>query len=243
MSAFVTTLDREIEREERQVGIPTDRPLSDGSIAHRRLEIGAVLMIAGIVAVLAGQSATGQVQLFAVALASLFAVYALDKDRHLRRLAVLRGDFQRISLVVVDELMQSGALRGDRELLDLRDALGRAAGCIAATLADVLPAHCTRVRVTGPAGEVPVAAERDLAERPVADDSTVARDAVRAGKPMRRLGEDGRTILAVPMWHGDIAVGVIEAVSAPAAQYALPDVALVDAYARGAIAALLAPPA
>jgi hypothetical protein len=241
MSAFVTTLDREIAREERLVGLPIDQPLSDRTIVHRRTEIAGVLMTSGLVAVLAGQAATAQVKVFASALAVLFGIYAIEKDRHLRRLAVLRSDFQRISLVVVDELMHSGALRGDRELLDLRDALGRAAGRIAANLADVLPAHCTRVRITGPAGEVPVAAERDLIERPIPDDSTVARDAVRAGKPIRRTGMYGRVIIAVPMWHGDEIVGVVEAVSDPDAPYTAPDVALVDAYARGAIAALLAP--
>ena len=46
MSAIVTTLDREIAREERHVGIPTDRPLTDAAIAHRRLQLAAVLLIA-----------------------------------------------------------------------------------------------------------------------------------------------------------------------------------------------------
>jgi hypothetical protein len=88
-----------------------------------------------------------------------------------------------------------------------------------------------------------VAAERDLFDHPIPDDSTVAGDAVRAGKPIRRAGADGRTIIAVPMWHDDTVVGVVEAVSAPEAPYSGPDVALVDAFARGAVAALLAPPA
>jgi hypothetical protein len=243
MSAIVTTLDREIAREERIVGIPTDRPLTDRAIAHRRLQIAVVLLISAFVAVFAAFSPTGQVKLFSMALAALFGVYALEKDRHLRRLAVLHGDFERITLVVAGELMHSGALRGARELLDLRDALGRAAGRLAATLAEVLPAHCTRVRVTGPAGEVPVAAERDLVEVPVPDDPTVARDAVRAGKPMRRAGLGGRTVIAVPLWFDDEVVGVLEAVSGPGTPYTAPDVALVDAYGRGAITALLAPPA
>jgi hypothetical protein len=244
MSAFVTTLE-EIQREERLVGIPVDRPLTDRSITHRRLEIAVVLTIAGLVALFAGQISTGQVKLLSCTVAVLFGVYAIEKDRHLRRLALLRGDFQRISLVVADELMHSGALRrlGDRELLDLRDALGRAAGRIAANLAEMLPAHCTRVRVTGPAGEVPVAAERDLVPTVVPDDSTVARDAVLAGKPVRRGGPEERTIIAAPLWHHDEIVGVVEAVSAPGARFTLSEVDLVDAFGRGVIAGLLAPPA
>jgi hypothetical protein len=200
-------------------------------------------MIAGLVAVYSAFVATGQVQLFATALAALFGMYALEKDRHLRRLAVLRGDIARITLVVANELMHSGALRSDRELLDVREALGRGAGRLAASLADVLPAHATRVRVTGPTGEVPVAAERDMSDRPVPDDPSVARDAARAGQPMKRDGEGGRTIIAVPMWRDDDIIGVLEAVSRPDERYVAADVALVDAFARGAVAALLVPPA
>jgi hypothetical protein len=243
MSAIVTTLDKEIRREERLVGIPTDKPLSDAAIAHRRIQIAVLLVIAACVAVFAAFSATGQVRLFSIALAGLFAVYALEKDRHLRRLAVLHGSIDRITLVVANELLHSGALRTDRELLDVRDGLGRAAGRLAAALSEIVHGECTRVRVTGPAGEAPVAAERDLVDHAVVDDPTVARDAVRGHAPIRRQLENGRTVLAVPMWRGNDVVGVLEAVSAPHQSYSAADVAAVRAFARGAIAALLAPPA
>jgi hypothetical protein len=244
MSAIVTTLDREIAREERLVGIPTDRPLTDGAIARRRLQLAVVLLVAGLVAVFAVFAAIDSLQLVALMVAATFGLYALEKDRHLRRLASLHGDVERISLVVAGELLHSGALRIDAELVDVRDSLARSAGTIAAGLADALPADCTRVRLTGPAGEVPLAAERDLDPRgPVMDLPNVARDAVRSRQPVRATAPDGRTIVAVPIWRRRDIIGVLEAVSRPGAAYLPEDAALVDAYGRGAIAALLAPPA
>ena len=96
--------------------------------------------------------------------------------------------------------MYSGALAGDRELLDLRDGIGRAAGRLAAGLADVVPADCTRVRLLGPSGEVPIAAERELAaRRPVPDDAHAARDALRSHKPVRSKTDDDRGVLVIPL--------------------------------------------
>ena len=53
MPATVTTLDREIAREERWVGLPTDQPLTDRAIAHRRLQIAAVMLACGFLALFA----------------------------------------------------------------------------------------------------------------------------------------------------------------------------------------------
>lgn len=244
MSAIVTTLDREIAREERHVGIPTDRPLTDAAIAHRRLQLAAVLLIAGLAAVFAVFAAIDSVQLVALIVAATCGLYALEKDRHLRRLASLHDDVERISLAVAGELLHSGALRIDAELVEVCDGLARAAGRIAAGLAEALPADCTRVRLTGPAGEVPLAAERDLdPRRPALDMPSVARDAVRSQQPVRATAPDGRTIVAVPIWRRRDIVGVLEAVSHPGSAYCPEDAALVDAYGRGAVAALLAPSA
>ena len=95
-----------------------------------------------------------------------FGVYAIEKDRHLRRLALLRGDSMRITLVVADELMFSGALAERPELLDLRDGIGHAARDGSR---QVLPTSCRPsargVRLVGPSGEVPIAAERELIAR------------------------------------------------------------------------------
>jgi hypothetical protein len=159
----------------------------------------------------------------------------MEKDRHLRRLALLRGDSMRITLAVAGELMFSGALAGDRELLDLRDGIGRAAGRLAAGLADAIPADCTRLRLVGPSGEVPVAAERELTPRRlVADDPAAAHTVVRTRKA------DGRGIIVVPLRRGDEILALLEAVAPTGDRFRPVDVAQADAYARGAVAALSA---
>lgn len=238
MPATVTTLDREIAREERSVGLPTDEPLTDRAIAHRRLQIAAVLLVCGFVALYAAFASAGVLQISAIALAGGFAMYAIEQDRHLRRLALLRGDSRRITLVVAGELLYSGALASDQELLDLREGVGLRAGRLAAALADVVPADCTRVRLVGPSGELPIAAERELTPGySVTDDGAAAVEAMRTGAPVRKeVG--GRTVLAVPLWRRDDPVAVLEAVSPPGQLYEPVDAALVDSFARGAIAAL-----
>ena len=241
MPATVTTLDREIELEEKRVGLPTDQPLTDGAIARRRVQIAVVLAAAGFVALGAVFAAHGLVRVGAIALAVLFGAYAMEKDRHLRRLALLRGDSLRITLVVANELMFSGALAGDRELLDLRDGIGRAAGRLAAGLADVVRADCTRLRLLGPSGEVPVAAEREVAARQsVPDDATAARDALRNRKPVRQVTTDDRGVIVVAIRRGDDVLALLEAVAACGDRYRPSDVAVAEGYARGAIAALSA---
>jgi hypothetical protein len=239
MPAKVTTLDREIALEEHRVGIPTNRPLTDRAIARRHLQIATVLGASGFVALFAVFVASSLVRVGAIVLGVLFAMYAIETDRHLRRLASLRGDSMRITLAVVSELMISGALAGDRELLDLRDGIGRAAGRLAAGLADAVPADCTRVRLLGPSGEVPVAAERELSPRHlVPDDTTAAHEALRSHKPVRLVTLDNRGVLVVAMRRGDEILGLLEAVAPCGDRYRPIDVALADAYARGAVAAL-----
>ena len=241
MPATVTTLDREIELEERLVGLPTDEPLTDGAIARRHLQIAIVLGAAGFVALFAVFTANGRIRFGAISLAVLFGAYAMEKDRHLRRLALLRGDSMRITLAVAGELMFSGALAGDRELLDLRDGIGRAAGRLAAGLADAIPADCTRLRLVGPSGEVPVAAERELTSRQlVIDDPMAAHEVLRTGKAVRRMTADGRGVMVVALRRGDDILALLEAVAPNGDRFRPVDVAQADAYARGAVAALTA---
>jgi hypothetical protein len=238
MPAKVTMLDREIAKEERVVGIPSDQPLTDRAIVRRRVQIAILVCTCGLVALYALAAAAIVVQMTAIALAGFFGVYAIEQDRHLRRLASLRGDSQRIRLVVAGELLYSGVLAGDRELLDLRDGVGRSAGALAAALSDVLPADCTRVRLVGPSGELPVAAQREIApSRPVPDDASIAREALRVSAPVRR-DNNGHSTMAVPMWRGDDAIGLLEVISPQGDLYQPVDTAVVDAFARGVVAAL-----
>ena len=243
MTATVTTLDRAIANEERIVGIPTDTPLDDRRILMRRIQIALMLFACAALAIAAAFFATGELQILSVALAGFFALYAIEKDRHLRRLTLLRGDSLRITLVVAGELMYSGALASDRELLDLRESIGRGAGRHASGLIDVVPAECARVRLVGPSGEVPIAAEFAVAPvRPVPVDEDIARTALRERAPQRKASADSSGVLVVPMWRGNDVVGLLETVAAGGVRYTAGDVALVDAYARGAIAAMLTPP-
>ncbi len=237
-TVVTTKLNREIAVEERRVGIPTSRPLTDGAIARRRLQIAIVLGASGFVALFAMVVANGVVLAGAIGLAAVFAVYAIEKDRHLRRLALLRGDSKRISLAVASELMFSGALACDRELLDLRDAIAQAAGMLASGLADVVAADCTRLRVLGPSGEVPVAAERELnADRLVPDDPAPAHEALRTHKSVRCVADD-RGVLVVALRRGDDVLALLEAVAPEGDHFRPGDLAQADAYARGAVAAL-----
>jgi hypothetical protein len=240
MPASVTILQNEIIREERLVGLPADQPLTDAALLHRRLQIAALLGLLGLVTIAAMVTTDGSLRLVASIFALGFGYYALEQEHHLQRLGRLCDDANLISLVVADELVFSGALETDRELLDLRIALELAAPELAAGLAEVLPTDCARVRVTGPSGEVPIAAERDLAPgRFAPDDTDSARAALQHRHSVRRSGSHDRAVLTVPLWRRDDVVGVLELVSHPGQTYLTRDAGLVDAYGRGVIAALL----
>jgi hypothetical protein len=240
MPATVTTLDREIAREERCVGLPTDQPITDADIARRRIQIAFVLSACAFVAVCAVFASSGVLQMSGIVIAGGFGFYAIEQDRHLRRLARLCGDSMRITLYVAGELMYSGALNRNRELLELRDRVGRSSGAFAAALAELLPVSCARVRVVGPSGEMPIAAERTVGRGgAVPDDASPGAAAVRRHAPVRTV-VGGRAVLAVPIWFGDEAVGVLEAVAPASTAYEPVDTALVDAFGCGALAALRA---
>jgi hypothetical protein len=240
MTATVTILQQEITREEQLVGIPSDRPLTESSLVQRRVQIAVLLGLLGLVSLAAMFAATGSWRLVASIFALGFGYYALEKEHHLKRLERLRSDANLISLAVADELVFSGALEADRELLDLRIAIEMAAQQVVGGLAEVLPTDCARVRVTGPSGEVPIAAERDLAPgRFAIDDAEIARAALQQRHSVRRSGDHDRAVLTVPLWRLDDVVGVLELVSHPGQTYGSRDAALVDAYGRGVIAALL----
>jgi hypothetical protein len=237
--ASVTTLAREIAVEERRAGIPSDRPLTDASIVRRRAQIAGLLLGCGGVALFATLAPYVGVQIAAVLLAGTFGLYAIRQDQHLHRLARLRGDSKRITLAVADELLGSGVI-DDGELLDLRARVGHAAGSLAAGLADALPVDYVRVRLVGPSGELPIAALRARAPHaPPPDDRTAAQDALRLGQPTRRSSGE-RTMLDVPMHRGDDVIGVLEIVSASGIAFGPESTALLEAFARGAVAALRA---
>jgi hypothetical protein len=242
MAPSITSLDREIEREERIDGIRPDGPLTGAKISERQAQVAGVLVLVSValLGLAFSPDGTTSLRILTVALACALIAYALEQDRHLRRLSVLTVDSQRITLAVVDALAGSGALRSDSDVLHVRAAFERAAGPIASGLAEVLLADVARVRIAGPSGEVPIAAAY-MGAFTASDDATIAQHALRRGQPLRRT-VDGRTTLAVPVWHHDEPVAILEVISPLGMLFSPKDAALVEAFARGALAALRAAP-
>ncbi len=235
----LTTLEREIAREERIVGIPTDKPLTDSAIERRNGQIGLLLGLLTIAVVATLASDMASLRLLVSALALVLGVYALQKERHLQRLSRLHHDENSILLTVADSLLRSGALQADRELLDLRGAVELGAARIASDAADAMLAHCAAVRLVGPSGETPLAAVCDFEEAGIWLDPSAAHDALQRHEPIRRGAPDGRTVIAVPLEHHFEVVGVLEVVSGPSEPYGTHDTELVAAFARGAVSGLL----
>jgi hypothetical protein len=235
----VDSLEHEIAHEERIVGIPTDQPLTHSAIIRRHVQIGVLLGLLSLALVATLVSSMGALRLFFCVLALAFGVYAWFEGKHLERLARLQRDETSIHLTVADSLLRSGVLHADRELLDLRTAVERAAPRLAADLVTVVPAECAGLRLVGPMGETPLAAVCDLGTAGVWLDPEAAHEALGRREPIRRAAQDGRTVIAVPMEHRGDAVGVLEVVSVSTDRYSLVDELLVSAFARGAVSALL----
>ena len=241
MQPSITTLEKEIAREERIVGIRPGQRLTPARISRRQMQVAAVVVLVTIALLGVAFSPRGTTLLrgLTVALAVSIVAYALEQNRHLRRLYRLTCDSQKITLAVVDVLTNNGALRLDEDLLTFQSAFERSAPLVASGLADVLLADVARVRIAGPSGEVPiVAAHMGAVDAP--DDPTVAKHALRRGHPMKGAAPGDRTVLAIPLLHHGEPIAVLEAVSPAHVPYEPRDAALADAYARGALGALRA---
>jgi len=233
------TLEHQIAREERIVGIPTDRPLTQAAIVRRHAQIGVLLGLLSLAVVATLVSSLAGLRLLSCAAALAFGVYAWIEGKHLERLARLQRDESSIHLNVADSLLRSGILRANRTVLDLRTAVERAANQLAAEVLTVVPAECAGLRLVGPSGETPLAAVCDLDAGGVWLDPEAAHDAFAGRKTVRRGARDGRTVIAVPLEHHEEVVAVLEVVSVETDRYSLVDELIVSAYARGAVAALL----
>lgn len=237
---ILTSLEREIACEERIVGIPTDQPLTKAAIVRRHGQIGVLLGLVTIAVVATLASEIRGLRVLTSALALTFGVYALQKERHLRRLEVLHRDECAVHLTVADSILRSGALRhADRELVDLRNAVERDAARLAEGAADAMLAHCACVRLVGPSGETPLAAVCDFGDAGIWLDPSAAHEAAERHEPIRRDARDGRTVIAVPLQHRYEVVGVLEVISGPDEPYGAKDAELVAAFARGAVCGLL----
>jgi hypothetical protein len=241
MQPSITTLEKEIAREERLVGIRPGQRLTPAKISRRQFQVAivVVLVTTALLGVAFSPRGTTLLRGLTVALAASIGVYALEQNRHLRRLYRLTCESQKITLAVVDVIANNGALRLDEDLLTYQNGFERAAALVASGLADVLLADVARVRVAGPSGEVPIVATH-MGAVDAPDDPTVARHALRRGHPMKGTVAGARTVLAIPLMHEGAPVAVLEAVSPAHVPYEPRDAALADSYAKGALAALRA---
>jgi hypothetical protein len=237
----ITTLEKEIAREERIVGIRPGQRLTPARISRRQHQVAGIVVLVTIALLGVAFSPTGTTLLrgLTVALAAAICVYALEQNRHLRRLYHLTCDSQKITFAVVDVLANNGVLRLDEDLLTYQAGLERSATLIATGLADVLLADVARVRLAGPSGEVPIVATH-MGALDAPDDPTVAKHALRRGHPMKGSMPGSRTVLAIPLVHKGEPVAVLEAVSPAHVPYEPRDAALADAYAKGALSSLRA---
>lgn len=239
MPATLIALESQIADEERIVGIPTDRPLTDQAIVRRHTQVGVLFALVTVVAVATLVTSASSLRVLTCAVALAFGVYAVREERHLRRLARLHRDECSIHLTVADSLLRSGVLRADRELLDLRSTVEASASGLAADLLDVVPADCAAVRLIGPSGETPLAAVCDQGAPAIRLDPAAAHEALRRREPVRQGARDGRTVIAVPLEHHHHVLGVLEVISDPAGFYSAYDAELVSAFAYGAVSGLL----
>lgn len=237
-AATITTLAKQIEREERLAGIRAGA-VTRAVITRRQLQVASVCLAVTVALLGVAFSPRGSLLLKAltVALAVAMAWYAVEQDRHLRRLARLTHESRAISLAVVDALAASGALHGDGAVLRVRRHLEHVGLVVALGLVDVLAAASVRFRVVGPSGEVPVAAASEGAAG-TPEHTDAARRVVRTGRPARFPRPDGAGVLVVPIRDHDEVVAVVEVVSPEGVPYGPDDWRLVDAYARGVLAAL-----
>lgn len=242
MRSTITVLERAIAREERATGI-RDESTTPGRIGHRQLQIALVLVcvLVGLCAVVFGPAAAStrspSLRLLTVGLAVTIVAYAVEQDRHLRRLVRLTDGSRAITLAVVDALSNSGALRPAAMPLRLRSAFERGAPAIAGGLADLARAEIVRVRLCGPSGELPVAAMRATQLTP-ADYPSIARDALERDRSVRTATDDGRIVVAVPVRVDGEAIGVVEVTFADRAGCPPGEEAVVEAFVRGAMAGL-----
>ena len=157
MQPSITTLEQEIAREERIVGIRPGQRLTPARISRRQTQVATVVVLVTVALLGVAFSPRGTTLLRGLTVALAFSIvgYALEQNRHLRRLYRLTCDSQKITLAVVDVLTGNGALRLDEDLLSYQAGFERAATLVATGLADVLLADVARVRIAGPSGEVP----------------------------------------------------------------------------------------
>lgn len=247
-------LQDEIIREERYVGIRPGQPVSRDVIRSRRrqLELVAMLVFFGLVLTTlraqiwgthshAGLINPDYLRAAMITCAGGFIAYALEKEKHLRRLTVLDLEARRTNLFVADAMLRAAALSDDLELMHATLVLDEVADRVATRVQKRLDAGESAVRLLVAGGELPVAASRVGADGPVtaAGRSALAEQVALARVPRRRDGEgDEPDVIAVPLVHYGRLLGVAEAVGRPGRRFDNVDLAILTALAERAAVAL-----
>jgi hypothetical protein len=246
-------LQEEIVREERAVGIRPGAPVSSGAIRRRRrqLELVAMLVFFGLVmTTLRAQVWTNAhdsiidpnwLRAGMITCAGGFIAYALEKEKHLRKLTLLDMEARRTNLFVADAILRSAALSDDLELmhatLSLDDVVDRVAGIALRRL----DAAETAVRLLSGGGELPVVSSKVGRYGPATahNRSAHAEQVALARLPRRRDADDsGAALIAAPLVHYGRLLGTLEAVAAPRSRFDNVDLAVLTALAERAAVAI-----
>ena len=127
------------------MGLPPDQPLTDAAIVRRRVQIAVLLGLLGFVARRCSPRAARSGW-------SRRSSRSASGTTRSRRNITCSGSRASGTTPISSRsssptsLVFSGALEADRELLDLRIAIGTVAAQLAAGLAEVLPTDCARPR-------------------------------------------------------------------------------------------------
>jgi GAF domain len=246
-------LHDEILREEKSVGIRPGQPVSTAAIRRRRrqLEWVALLVFFGLVLTTLRSQVWGAhdhnalidpnwLRAAMITCAGGFIAYALEKEKHLRRLTLLDVEARRTNLFVADAILRAAALSEDLEFLHATLVLDEVVDRVAGRAQKRLNAAETAVRLLVAGGELPIAASRVGPAGPVtvAGRTALAEQVALARLPRRHEpdGDDPAT-MAAPLMHYGRLLGVIEAVAAPGCRFDNVDLAILTALAeRSAVA-------
>ncbi|HZR15351.1 MAG TPA: GAF domain-containing protein [Acidimicrobiia bacterium] len=258
MGTTLEDLREQIRREERVAGLRADGHVTDAAIQRRRLQIAlvSVVVFLGLVmttlvddlwvdlkrnsSIVDPTSARLAMIVFAVA----FIAYALEKERHLRRLTTLGHEARAINLELAERILSSAALADvERNLagcLRLDDALR----VVLDEALRIVVAATGSVQLLTEDGELHEVVARPVDGGPRVADSLVAQVAL-AREPMllsgpvplevdpgaKARGDAVSSVVCAPLVHADVLLGVLTLGAPPTERFGDDDLALVRQFA------------
>jgi hypothetical protein len=260
-------LQEEIVREERVVGIRpgTEEPTSAIRGRRRQLEGVALLVFFGLVLTTLRSELWGAadgdalidpdlLRAAMITCAGGFIAYALEKEKHLRRLTLLDLQARRANIHVADAILHSAALNEDVEFMHATLVLEEVVDRVAGRVQRRLDAAASAVRLLDAGGELHVAAYRGAgAGAECASGDEGAEGAEGAASPGADAGRasfaeqvalarrarrsTSRGLAAAPLLHYGRLLGVVEAVAPDRRPFDTTDLAVLAELAdRAAVA-------